>query len=100
MSRSSRRWNSANRPYFAMTRGRSARISRGPSDSAIATNPPSTVSAHAGVSRCSSLSISPNATAALRTGTRAPSTASRNTPLQGLATPSATRTSAAAPPAR
>ena len=100
LSRSSRRWNSPSRPYLAITRGRSARIWAGPSDSAIATNPASTVSAHAGVSRGSSLSISPSATAALPTGTRAASTASASRALRGWATASATFTSAAAPPAR
>ena len=83
-----------------MTRGRSARIWAGPSVSAIATNPPSTVSAHAGVSRGSSLSISVSATAALPTGTRAARTASASGALHGLATASATFTNAAAPPAR
>jgi hypothetical protein len=100
LSRSSRRWNSPNRPYLAMTCGRSARISRGPSDAAIATNPASTVSAHAGVNRGSSASISVSATAALPTGTRAASTASRSSAWSGLATAVATRTRAAAPPAR
>jgi hypothetical protein len=83
-----------------MTCGRSARISRGPSDSAIDTNPASTVSAQAGVSRGSSACISVSATAALPTGTRAASTASASSWLSGLATAAATRTSAAAPPAR
>ena len=73
---------------------------RGPSDSAIATNPASTVSAHAGVSRGNSLSISPSATAALLTGTRAARTASASSSFLGCATASATFTSAAAPPAR
>ncbi len=83
-----------------MTRVRSARIWDGPSVSAIATNPDSTVSAQAGVNRGSSLSISPSATAALPTGTRAASTASASGALSGWATASATLTSAAAPPAR
>jgi hypothetical protein len=64
------------------------------------TNPASTVSAHAGVNRGSSLSISVRATAALRTGTRADRTASASSPFSGCATASATRTSCAAPPAR
>ena len=54
---------------------------------------------HSGVSRGRSWSISVNATAALRTGTRAASTASASSPLHGLAIASVTRTSAAAPPA-
>ena len=55
---------------------------------------------HSGVNRGRSLSISPIATAALRTGTRAARTASRSTPLHSLAIASVTPTSAAAPPAR
>ena len=100
LSRSSRRWNSPRWPYFAINAGRSARIWRGPCPSASATNPSSTVPWHSGVSRGRSLSISAIATAALRTGARAASTASRSTPLHGWAIASVTRTSAAAPPAR
>ena len=99
LSRSSRRWNSPRWPYFAINAGRSARIWRGPCPSARVTNPASTVSWHSGVSRDRSLSISPIATAALRTGARAASTASRSTRLRSWLIATVTATRPAAPPA-
>ena len=67
----SRRWNSANRPYFAID----PRAQRPDSPRPVGLRDRHEPAQHrlrtAGVSRCNSLSISPNATAALRTGTRA-----------------------------
>ena len=85
---------------MAISAGRSARIWRGPCPSARATNPSSTVPWHSGVNRGRSLSISAIATAALRTGARAASTASRSTRLRSWPIATVTSTRAAAPPAR
>ena len=63
------------------------------------TNPASTESCQSSVIRGRRCSISVSATAALRTGTRAPSTASRSRAFRGWAIALVTRTNAAAPPA-
>lgn len=85
---------------MAISWSRNARICAGPCSVAMARNPAQTASTASSRSRGRSLSISDNATAALRTPTLAPNTAAARPRLRTALVAWVTWTSCAAPPAR